>query len=106
MDHYQAAKGLACPPGQVSGITTAVRDIGQLKQKIENLNRLANLLSEDMSGFSIEIDRISGCRPADPSKGQPERPASCDLESFQEQLDRLDRLAQFVHQQLDRLRAI
>lgn len=82
------------------------RDIGQLKQKIESLNRLANLISEDMSGFSIEIDRISGCRPTDPSKATPERPASCDLESFQEQLDRLDRLSQFSRGQLDRLRTI
>ena len=103
--------GPAYPPpcnsvGAVGGLTTAVRDIGQLKQKIESLNRLANLLSEDMSGFATEIDRIQGCRPVDPSKAAPERPASCDLESFQEQLDRLDRLCQFSRGQLDRLRTI
>lgn len=98
----------AYPPPSLGavGLASTARDIGQLKQKIESLNRLANLLSEDMSGFSCEIDRISGCRPTDPSKAAPERPASCDLESFQEQLDRLDRLCQFSRGQLDRLRTI
>ena len=98
--------GPAYPPPSAAGMTASVRAVGQLKSKIESLNRIANLISEDMAGFSSEIDRLSGCTPCDPSKASPERPASCDLESFQEQLDRLDGLAQFTHGQLDRLRAI
>lgn len=94
------------PPCPAPGLEASARVEGQLKQKIESLNRIANLISEDMSGFSIEIDRISGCRAVDPSKTTPERSPSCDLESFQEQIDRLDRLAQFSHGQLDRLRTI
>ena len=98
--------GPAYSPPSAAVLTASVRAVGQLKSKIESLNRIANLISDDMAGFSSEIDRLSGCTPCDPSKSTPERPVSCDLESFQEQIDRLDRLAQFTRGQLDRLRAI
>lgn len=101
-----AARANPVPPSQLGGISKEVRPVGRLKDRVESLNRLGNLLSEDISNISMEIDRIVGPVAADPSKGEPSRPPSTDLESFQEQLDRLDRLAQFTRQQLDRLRTI
>lgn len=94
------------PSGAVAPAAAGVRAMGALRAKIESLNRMANLISEDASGISIEIDRISGCVPCDPSKSAGERPESCDLDAFQSQLDRLDRLAQFVRSQLDRMRSL
>lgn len=88
------------------GAATSVRPVGLLKARIENMNGSVNRMSEDIHCISLEIDRIVGCQAVDPSKSSPERPPSCDLDSMQEQLDRLDRLAQFVHGQLERLRSI
>lgn len=89
-----------------TGIGDTVRPVGRLKDRIESLNRLGNMISEDIHHISIEIDRITGPIAVDPNKGEPARPPSCDLDVMQEQLDRLDRLAQFTRQQLDRLRSI
>lgn len=103
---YEAARVLPTPPSQLEGINKEVRPVGRLKDRIESLNRLGNMLSDDMTNICIEIDRISGPMAVDQTKGESCRPPSSDLDHMQDQLDRLDRLAQFTRQQLDRLRAI
>lgn len=101
-----AGPAYALSPARGAGEVSAARAVGILKSKVESLNRLGNLLSEDVSQIAIEIDRISGCQPQDANKVDGPRPESSDLDSLQTQIDRLDRLAQFTRLQLDRLRAI
>lgn len=91
------------PPGNN---VKEVRPMGRLRDIIESLNRLGNLISEDITNISIEIDRIAGPMAVDPNKSEPRPPANNDLDVMQEQLDRLDRLAQFTRQQLDRIRSL
>lgn len=93
--------------GQLSPTAgSAVRAVGLFKSKIDSVNRLANLISEDISNISLEIDRISGSIPEKASQSCPERTDSCEMDAMQSQIDRIDRLAQETRRQLDRLRAI
>ncbi len=89
-----------------AGMGAAVRPMGAVQSKTESLNRVMNMISEDMASISEELDRLIGCRPQDPSKALASCPAGSHLAALQEQLDRADRLAQFTREQLDRIRSL